>query len=176
VDLRARPHALHNFLAKVTALGKVDGVQLAGFLRQIALGNILAVARLGMLQAHDAKRVFVGGFDAGRFDLRDQRVALLAGRNDKEPRRSRVVEPGNELRAPFLGAIFGRRLRSSDTRQSVTRAWPLDGNGGSGGGEIFEDDVVHDDELVEMLIQLPGYFRLGIEQKMIRPAEDGNIA
>src|ERR1700694_340164 len=43
MHVAARANALNNFLSDVTALGEVERVDLFGFLRQVALANVLAV-------------------------------------------------------------------------------------------------------------------------------------
>ena len=45
MHVAARPNALNNFLSDVTAFNEVERVGLFGFLRQVALANVLAVTR-----------------------------------------------------------------------------------------------------------------------------------
>src|SRR5205085_7267079 len=53
----ARAHALHNFLAKVTALAEVHRVHLLRFLRKRCAGNIVAVASREMFDTYHAWRI-----------------------------------------------------------------------------------------------------------------------
>ena len=61
----ARANALHDLLPDVTALLEMQGALLAGFLRQLALANILAVTRLAAGDAVQFQGFYSGRLSAG---------------------------------------------------------------------------------------------------------------
>ena len=95
VHQAARAHALHNFLAQVTALAEVDRVHLLRFLRERCAKNFFAVARLEMFETHHAC-----GFRAGLgrtriLELFDDTGFLLEGSEEAQGWRAGECHVGN---------------------------------------------------------------------------------
>src|SRR5271155_2883172 len=79
MNLRAAAHALHDLLSQVAALVKVDGAQLAGFLDQIPVRDLLAVTRAAVLDANGAGVIGRGFRNARELG---QKARPVLGRSD----------------------------------------------------------------------------------------------
>ena len=73
MNLAARPDALHDLLAQITALAEMQRLRLIRFLREKSLADVFAVARLAVFQTDYASGLGIGGLGAGGFQARNER-------------------------------------------------------------------------------------------------------
>src|SRR6266403_783275 len=109
MDLRAASDPLDDFLSEVAAFAEVHGMELAGFLHEIALGDFFAVTRPAVLDSNDAS--FVSGRDGGV--LAEERVFFSDRTEDEKAVRAGRVQARYDLRSPR-----DRRVRLPQDRRS----------------------------------------------------------
>ena len=171
VDMAARADALHDFLPQVAALGEVDAVQLAGFLRQVGVRDVLAVAGASLLDAHGApgirarlrvlpRRAMNSAFRAAGTNRRKPGEAGGADARDHGvfPRRVRVIRLRHGRLKP------GEHFRGARTFEAER-----------GERRFLERHLVRHDIPPHVLRHALARFRFGIEQKAVRQAEDVHI-
>jgi hypothetical protein len=65
----ARPDSFDDLLAEVTTFMEVQRLHLIGFLSEVALADIFAIARLAVFQTHYIECLFIRGRGARRLDF-----------------------------------------------------------------------------------------------------------
>ncbi len=137
--------------------------------------NVFAITGLAEFDAHGAEVVFGGG-DGARFgDGGQNRRAPLDGRDEEESGCAGEVHADHEAVFPFEAGIGEGGDGRSGGQENGLRLRTFDCEGCGGGRQVFDESVVGDDEFVDVLGQLGGDFRFGVEQQTIRAAEDGGV-
>ena len=128
MDVGAAADALDDFLAEIAAFIEMDGVKVAGFLNQVALGDFVAVAGMAVFDADDA-RVFgvaagipVGGRQPARPAV--PRSGAGDGLEDEEAVGAGGADARDDAIAPRKPLVGSGGKRRADAAQSLGDSGP----------------------------------------------------
>jgi hypothetical protein len=97
----------------------MDGVHELRFLREMALGDVLAIARLAMFEAHRTGGRGIRTHRTASLELPDQRLLVALGQKKKKPSSPSCVGAGHSPVSPGTVLPGGSGRRSSEARQHL---------------------------------------------------------
>ena len=179
----AGANALDDLLAEVAALGEVQRAGLAGLLGQIAFAEVDAVTRRSFEHAHGFGCAQTAGDGAGGEQHVPEHADVLVGAPELETRRRGGIAAG-KLHGYAADAGLHKpesvwccsRQGDPEGGEQLRSAWTGNAERGSGGGDVLEGNVVHDDEVVEVRHEGGNLAAIGEDEQLVGKAEGVAVA
>ena len=145
----------------------MHGMQLSGFLHQIAFRDFLAVTRTPLLDANRACVIRSGFRDSLGVQGRYQTAFLRRVQKDKKAARSGGTHARDDHPGPSPRRIIHLWHGRTQALQDRGRLRPFNADGCHFSSRVFERDIVGNNIAVNVIEQLLPGFRFGIEEETI---------
>ncbi len=149
-----RSNALDNLLAKVAALAEVEGALLICLLGKMALQNINAIERHRLEYAQGLGCIQPAEICSKKRRLVEQRIQFLDRQPDGVVRNNHPIGP-DYRKNTACGELLLARHGQAKTFQRLSRVRPNKTKSCHRRVRLLERDIVHDDEPVKVLKDVP---------------------
>ena len=178
----ARTNAFDDLLSQVTALGEIQSTGLAGFLRQIAIADVLSELRDGARDAKQIQRRRAGRLRAGSATERPRARPACSGAIQtcqesfaSSPACSKVI--GTCCQCTSANCRYARSGTGMPARSSTARdSGPVSADRRNLVADVRHFDVVGNDVVIKELQDLVALRALGIDQQRLAAIEGVEVS